>query len=177
MVDRSRRNFFTAKKLAAKPAIRLPWVISENIFTDNCTQCSECISACPESIIAKGDGGFPEIRFEQGECTFCQKCVQSCSEPLFIEDLTQPAWHLAIEIKPNCLAINHIYCQSCQDSCEFEAIQFKYLSSSVPQPKISIADCNGCGACVSVCPQSAIELSTPNSASVLSVTSPVIEGN
>ena len=58
--------------------------------------------------------------------------------------------------------MNQVVCQSCQDSCEPEAISFEYLQSKSPQPKIELDKCNGCGACVSICPQSAIEL-TPKS--------------
>lgn len=158
MVSLTRRNFLRAKKLSAKPAIRLPWIIDEQHFIAGCTQCSDCLSACDENIIIKGDGGFPEINFSQGECTFCQKCLQACEQPLFVDPSSQAPWQLDIEIKNNCLANQQVYCQSCQDSCESQAISFQYLASSVPQPRIKLEQCNGCGACVSVCPQSAIEL-------------------
>lgn len=159
MVDLARRNFFKAKKINSKPAIRLPYVINEQTFIDKCTQCNSCITACPEEIIVKGDGGFPEIDFSQGECTFCNKCVDACKEPLFIESEGEEPWDLSIEIKANCLAKSQVYCLSCQDSCETEAISFKYISYSTPQPQISLDSCNGCGACVAVCPQTAIEIS------------------
>jgi ferredoxin-type protein NapF len=161
MVDLARRNFFKAKKLTTAPAIRLPWVFNESIFIDGCTQCGDCLNACPENIIKKGDGGFPEVDFMQGECTFCQKCVESCEQNLFVNVLETPsdnAWHSDISIKGDCLAANDIFCQSCQDSCETEAISFKYINSSVPQPHITLSDCTSCGACVAVCPQTSIQL-------------------
>ena len=166
MVDQTRRNFFRIKKVVASDMIRLPWIINEQHFTDNCSQCGDCLSACEEQIIIKGDGGFPTIDFTKGECTFCQKCVESCKLPLFAENLTEQPWrltnnegltaNLAIEIKDNCLAVNQVFCRSCQDSCEGEAISFQYTTSSIPQPVINKNDCNGCGACVSVCPQTSI---------------------
>ncbi|MDX2367308.1 MAG: ferredoxin-type protein NapF [Colwellia sp.] len=164
MVDLARRNFFRGKKVSTPPAIRLPWFINEQIFIDNCTQCGDCVTSCEENIIVKGDGGFPEIDFSKGECTFCQKCIDVCNQPLFVDERedSQNAWQLDIKIKSNCLAMNQIVCQSCQDSCETEAISFKYLQSKTPQPQIELDKCNSCGACVSICPQTAIEL-TPKS--------------
>lgn len=159
MVDLRRRNFMRAKKVSTPPPIRLPWTADETLFTRGCTQCGKCQSACEENIIIKGDGGFPEINFAAGECTFCQKCVVACDEPLFNAFDTQP-WQLDIEITSSCLTTKQVHCQICQDSCETEAIIFKHLHASVPQPNITLNDCNGCGACVSVCPEFAIKLST-----------------
>jgi len=159
MVDLTRRNFLRAKKVSTPPATRLPWTADETLFTRGCTQCGKCLSACEENIIVKGDGGFPEINFSKGECTFCQQCVVACDEPLFNTFESKP-WQLNIEITSDCLATKQVHCQICQDSCEPEAIIFKYLQASVPQPNIVLSDCSSCGACVSVCPESAIKLST-----------------
>lgn len=163
MVDLTRRNFFRGKKVSTPAAIRLPWVISEQTFIDNCTQCGDCLKSCEEKIIVKGDGGFPQIDFTKGECSFCQKCIDVCDQALFVDERqeSKTAWQINIEIKNNCLAMNQVVCQSCQDSCETEAISFKYLQSTVPQPQIELDKCNGCGACVAICPQTAIAI-TPN---------------
>lgn len=168
-IDQTRRNFLRGKRLSTTSAIRLPWVKSEQHFVDSCSQCRDCISQCPENIISIGAGGFPEIDFNKGECTFCQKCVQVCQEPLFTDVENDPAWQLDISIKDNCLAFNQIHCQSCQDSCETEAIKFSYLTSSIPQPSIVESDCNRCGACVSVCPQNSISISVPKSEDMANV--------
>jgi len=157
-VDQSRRNFFRGRRPSEKPALRLPWLKSEQSLYEHCTQCTDCISACETQIIKKGDGGFPQVDFNLGECTFCQKCVSACKEDVFSENTTQLPWQVETIVKSTCLAQNQIMCQSCQDSCDTQAISFQYLKSSVPQMRINQDDCTGCGACVAVCPQSAIEI-------------------
>ena len=64
-------------KIQGINAIRPPWSVNEEDFTDKCTRCGDCILVCETQIIVKGDGGFPEIQFDKGECTFCQKCVNN----------------------------------------------------------------------------------------------------
>lgn len=159
MVNLSRRRLFKGGIKNIHSGIRLPYVINEQIFITHCTQCEDCITACPEHIVVKGEGNFPEIDFSKGECTFCKRCVNVCEAPIFNKVENEEPWDLAIEIKASCLALNNVVCRSCEDSCETEAISFKYLQSSIPQPQILLDSCNGCGACVSTCPQSSIELS------------------
>jgi Fe-S-cluster-containing hydrogenase component 2 len=68
-------------------------------------------NVCPEGIILKGDGGFPEVNFLQGECTFCQKCVESCDQNLFVKIAEVPsdnAWNSDISIKSDCLAATDV---------------------------------------------------------------------
>ncbi|WP_371188691.1 ferredoxin-type protein NapF [Thalassotalea maritima] len=153
----SRRNFFRGKKMLSTPNFRLPWVLNEAIFLQGCTQCGDCISSCPEKIISKDDDGFPKIDFFQGECTFCQRCVDVCQQPLFTAPSETTPWQGHLNIKDNCLASNNILCQSCQDSCEQQAISFVYRSA-IPTPEINQDNCNACGACISVCPSQSIEL-------------------
>lgn len=160
----SRRSMFKRKRANE---LRLPWVINESVFVDNCTQCEKCISQCETQIISKDSQGFPRINFKQDECTFCNKCIDACNEPLFIDELQRkqaPPWDGELTINNQCLAENNIYCQSCRDVCDASAITFSYIDSStnvaksIPTPSINISDCTQCGACISTCPQDAISL-------------------
>ncbi len=162
LANPARRRLFRGK-INSSPVLRLPWVISEQVFTEQCTQCENCIKACETQIIVKDERGFPKIDFSQGECTFCQKCQQSCEQPLFVEpNENKTPWPIALNISDKCLAKNNIYCQSCRDECEPNAIKFSYLvngkASVIPQPEIKLDDCTQCGACISSCPQTAITL-------------------
>ena len=157
-------------KLRVEQSIRLPWIISEANFMQGCTQCQKCIEVCETNIITRDAAGFPKIDFSKGECTFCQQCIQTYQEPLFISPLpinshknkSPLPWPITININEQCFAKNSIYCQSCRDECEEQAINFSYQingeSHSILQPKINHDDCSQCGACISICPQNAIVL-------------------
>lgn len=163
LANPARRQLFRGK-VQKTNVLRLPWVISDAVFIEQCTQCQACVSACETKIIVRDEQGFPRIDFSKGECTFCNKCIESCDEPLFslpIETtVQQKPWPVAFDISNNCLAKNNIYCQSCRDECEPNAIKFTYhnagITTSIPQPNINLDDCTQCGACISTCPQTAI---------------------
>ncbi len=163
LADPSRRRLFRGR-VKTQQVMRLPWVINEAVFTSGCTQCQDCIQSCETNIIVKDEDGFPKIDFSLGECTFCNKCIEACQQPLFSGVFTEEntinnsekAWPVTLEISDKCLAKNNIYCQSCRDECETSVIKFNYLDSSIPQPSLDEVDCSQCGACISICPQSAI---------------------
>lgn len=160
-MDSARRNWLRGRFNHATDVVRPPWLLDLDNFTDTCTRCSNCISACPEHIIKAGDGGFPEIQFNHGECTFCERCADACPEHLFGEKRSEPPWDNKAVIGEKCLAMNQVSCQSCQDACEPRAIRFTPTLGRVAQPQINNDDCNSCGACVSVCPTNAITIQQP----------------
>lgn len=155
-INLSRRSLFRRKQQDS--VVRLPWLKADLVFTDKCTRCGDCQVACPEHIIKLGDGGFPEIDFNLSECNFCQACVNHCKEDLF--DLTQEqAWPNKATISTRCLNLESVYCRSCAESCESEALEFNFTNTTFVSPEVVLADCNGCGACVSTCPANAITIS------------------
>lgn len=163
----SRRNMFKFKHVKQETYPRLPWVISEAIFIEKCSQCEACITSCETQIINKDPLGFPRIDFNIDECTFCNKCIEACPEALFIAEAqrenTRP-WQGKLSISQSCFAQNDIYCQSCRDVCDSNAINFSYtnaetnITQSIPTPHINLSDCSQCGACISTCPQKSISL-------------------
>lgn len=114
------------------------------------------MTACPEKILAKGDGGFPERVADAGECSFCRDCIAAC-ETGALDSQAVAAWRRSANIGDTCLTAQGVVCFSCRDACPERAISFA-PSRGVAQPALDNARCNACGACVAVCPPSAIRL-------------------
>lgn len=153
-IDHKKRNLFRRKSELVINNL-MPWIDDSQQFTENCTQCNQCVSQCPENIIVQGDGGFPVIDFSLGECTFCGKCAESCEETIFVKTTELP-WQKKAVINDTCLANQNVACRSCAESCPEEALTFKIGINAVPD--INLDKCNGCGACFAPCPTHAIEI-------------------
>jgi len=138
---------------AAVP-LRLPWILTD-AFEEGCTRCGDCVAACPEGIVVRGDGGYPSVDFNRGSCTFCKACAEACPEPIFDLGLTPP-WPFLARIDDRCLARRGVYCQSCGDPCDAHAIRFTQRPGRLPTPLVDALACTGCGACVAICPTNAI---------------------
>lgn len=147
-------------KLQGSNAIRPPWTDLVN-FYEKCTACDRCISACQSQmqILKRGAGGYPEVDFTlgRGECSFCHACVNVCEADVF-RPITEPAWAHKIDIQNGCLALNGTECRSCEDSCEPRAIRFRRQLGGIAVPLLDLNACNGCGACLRVCPSGAISI-------------------
>ena len=142
-------------------ALRAPFSIPEDEFTDTCTRQGACITACPEKILVRGSGTFPEIDFSKGECTFCYDCVEACDSGALSKDslagwqsnpaIGSPLPYKAV-IGEACLSSNGVTCRVCGDVCEPRAIKFQLALGGKAFPSVDLSTCNGCGACQAPCP-------------------------
>ena len=157
----SRRQWLRGDTGARRLPVRPPWSLDETSFIRDCSRCGDCIQDCPEAILIKGSGGFPEVDFQLGECSFCGDCVASCSAPVFNPISTAP-WSHNASISDQCITQQQVVCRSCIEHCEPEAITLSLQLGGVGIPKLNTELCNGCGACVAVCPTQAISIQPPN---------------
>lgn len=138
---------------------RPPWTTEDSIRAE-CTSCGACISKCPEAILVPGPAETPTLDFSLGACTFCGDCAEACDEAVFAPIETSP-WSIVAEIGPDCFLENGISCRSCTDACIDNAITFDLRTGSFGAVRMQPENCTGCGACVSICPASAISLGEP----------------
>jgi ferredoxin-type protein NapF len=158
-----RTQFLRGQFRAGRSAIRPPWHVAERQFVETCERCDKCADACPENIIGKGGGGFPEVSFENGECTFCGDCVRACpSGALDQTALADPGeiapWTIRARISESCISAKGVTCRVCGDFCEAGAIRFRLAVGGDAVPEIDTALCTGCGACVAPCPVNAVRI-------------------
>jgi len=156
-INHSKRALFKGHFAEQNSFQALPWLKSLDSLSQTCTQCGECLRACPQNIIIKGDGGFPKVDFQLGECDFCYECAASCPESLFTEKQQNP-WPNKAEIQSQCLTLHNVFCQSCRDHCPEDIINFKPTLGGISKPEIDSDVCTGCGACIAPCPANAIQI-------------------
>ncbi|MCP5162252.1 MAG: ferredoxin-type protein NapF [Hahellaceae bacterium] len=157
-VNLGRRALLRGRFEPPVDALLPPWALDAGQFYEQCTRCDECISACPEQILIKGQGGFPVVDFKQGECTFCGDCEKICtSNALDARTRTIP-WQQTAQVDERCLALQQTVCRSCGEACEPRAIHYEWLTRGIARPVVNNDLCNGCGACVGICPTQAIQI-------------------
>ncbi len=156
----TRRQLVCTDPGGRRQPLRPPWSTAR--FHATCTRCDACLPACPEGILVRGDGGFPEVDFRRGECTFCGECVLACTpRALWRREPSARPWSCIAHVAPECLEANGVHCHACADPCPEEAIGFRPGATRRALPIIARDRCTGCGACVASCPVDAIRIAPP----------------
>lgn len=164
-IDNARRAFLRGNLCHRSGPRRMPWAHQD--FEDLCQRCDDCISACEEQIIVRGDGGFPVVDFRRGGCTFCGACADACRHQALRDPQGTP-WSLKASIGAECLEARGITCRACGDACEERAIRFLLRVGGGADLRLEQQACTGCGACLAVCPVDAVVINPPSSKPTLS---------
>ena len=157
----SRLQFLRGDWKGKSQFIRPPGSQSEDHFMRHCTGCRECITTCPLSVIKADKKRYPYLDFSNTECDFCAACAAICpTEALtaFGEGIAPDSWTWRVQLHDHCLTQNNVICRSCAEICEREAIHFRLQLGGVAQVTLDSSACNGCGACLSICPVNALRL-------------------
>lgn len=152
--------------MPAEAQVRPPGGQDENRLVASCIRCERCVEACPRGALrpAHIEDGIVSVRtpttnFNDGWCDFCADendgvplCVAACpTEALALPaDATAETTIIgkAVLIREWCLAWDkNNGCRFCYDACPYEAIELDENGRPVVVPD----NCNGCGACQSVC--------------------------
>jgi len=67
-------------------------------------------------------------------------------------------WRSKTDISTGCLNHMGIYCQSCKDVCDEDAIIFTQFQRGVQLPNIDSVRCTSCKECIDSCPADAITI-------------------
>jgi ferredoxin-type protein NapF len=156
-VQLARRDLLRGRLKSSPVSARPPYAIAENNFIEKCKQCPDCVSACEAGVIRIDGDGYPVMSFIHGECDFCGECLAACTTGALDADRAR-AWNVVAEVDASCLSLNAVTCRSCGDNCEQEAIVFRLMTMGRSLPVIDEKLCNGCGACVHVCPSHSVRM-------------------
>ncbi len=131
-----------------------PGAESKILFGSLCSSCGLCAQACDQSAIEMDVSGQPIIIGIKGYCDFCDLCIDACpTEALKPYDPETEILGLAVIDQERCIAWNWPGCRLCYEKC-IDIREAIWIDDEL-RPYVDNEICNGCGACVSVCPQSA----------------------
>lgn len=137
--------------------IRPPGAMKEGPFRLACTQCGECVKACPANAIQldltgqRGEG-LPFIVPGEMPCVVCEglHCMHVCpSGALSLVEMTDIHMGTAIWKKDHCLRPKGEDCTACVEVCPLGDRAIEVTGRVI---EIHESGCIGCGLCESRCP-------------------------
>ena len=140
--------------------------LSVKNFTDHCTACQLCVTACPEKVLKPSDSLSnlmqPEMVFDRGYCSIdCNKCSEVCPagaiKPVSIEEKSSVQIGHAVINHDLCVVnTDNVKCLGCSRNCPVGAIRLVMKNpedeNSLLIPTVNEERCIGCGACEHYCP-------------------------
>jgi len=152
--------------LTKKRHLRPPGTVEEIVFKGACIRCGNCIRSCPSGIIepsvdSQDAAGFlvPRLKFSGTDyCREdCNKCGHACPtgviRPLPLREKNRHVIGIARIDLSECLLTMEAECGVCMPRCPRGAIVEQFSRQTYTTTvKVIGEKCNGCGACVGICP-------------------------
>jgi polyferredoxin len=134
-------------------------------FTNHCTACSMCITACPNGVLKPsvkqyGITGLlqPVMDYHKSFCTYnCTVCTEVCPtsalKPLLLEAKKLTQIGKVNFIKDNCIVkTEKTACGACSEACPTKAVYMIPYEGNLVIPETNQEICIGCGHCEYACP-------------------------
>lgn len=140
--------------------------ISLKNFTDHCTSCQLCVSACPDQVLRPSSSLMnfmqPEMSYERGYCRpECTRCSEVCPAGAILEITKEEKssiqiGHAVIDLSLCVVNTDEVKCGNCARHCPAGAIKLVRKNpedaKSLMIPTVNEERCIGCGACENLCP-------------------------
>ena len=164
MFNSTARNLLKTDHPSPNPPITPPGSVSLAHFTESCSACHLCVSACPTKVITPsfmeyGIGGLfqPRMNYPDGFCDYeCNVCGRVCPTgailplPLAEKKITQIG--TVDLLKEKCVVyVDKTNCGACGEVCPTHTISF-IDKDNILYPEVDTKYCIGCGACEKACP-------------------------
>ena len=143
---------------------RPPGALDEGRFLQACTRCGDCVQACPVWAIRSADPeeaqpGYPLLEPNLTACSLCEDplpCISSCQEGALIATPRESVrLGLALVDAERCMVPHGQSCDFCVQYCPVPDFAIRMTAEG---PVISESGCTGCGSCVGMCPETAIQV-------------------
>ena len=131
--------------------LRPPGAVGEDLFQERCTQCGDCIDACPHDAIEQlAVRETPGIFPGEAPCQLCDgfPCIEACETDALIpiKNLYEVRMGIAKVLQNVCTAGNG--CNACVPKCPTGAIAMDFSAFIVA---VDTNLCVGCGVCQYIC--------------------------
>lgn len=152
--------------------LRPPGSVADPAFSGSCIRCGSCVRVCPTGIIrpaqAWGDiAGLlaPTLHFSGPnyclqDCSRCGKvCPSGVIRPLPLAEKNRQVIGIATIDLSACLLTAETECGVCIPRCPRGAVVDTFSPATYTAAVKVLRDrCNGCGACVGICPPKAVHI-------------------